>query len=181
MDEDCKRVESLLTSCNECESTSSRSSSLSSQMKSDSAMLSSVVRSMVVSCGELDDGVELNGLAERVCDVDEAEDGTTLGTISCSGQDGTAGRFLWRGGASRAVGAGSVVGPSRGPPGWAAAARLLEFFLNFHPTLAACDLMARVDVGCGDSPNVMKLSIPCRGCPWARCWDMTLPDDTKTN
>lgn len=127
-----------------------------------------------MSCGESDDGLETDELVERECEVDEAKDGTTLGTISFSGQDGTAGRFLWRGSASCAGGAGSVVGPSRGPPpGWAAAARLLEFFLNFHPALAACDLMARVDVGCGDSPNVMKLSIPCRGCPWACCWDMT--------
>lgn len=127
-----------------------------------------------MSCGELDDVVGLDELVEIVCEVDGAKDGTTVGTISCTGQDGTAGRFLWRDDASRAVGAGSVVGPSRGPSGWAAAARLLEFFLSFHPTLAACDLMARVDVGCGDSPNVTKLSMPCRGGPGARCWDMTL-------
>lgn len=174
MDEDCRRVESLLTSCNRSDSMSSKSSSSSSQTKSDSATLSSVLGSIVVSCGELDDEVELDDLVERECEVVEAKDGTTLGTLSCSGQDGTAGRFLWRDGASRAVGAGSVVGPSRGSPGWAAAARLLEFFLNFHPALAACDLMARVDVGCGDSPNVMKFSMPCRGCPGPCCWDMTL-------
>jgi hypothetical protein len=135
-------------------------------MKPGSAnSVSSAVGSMAVSCGESDDGVESDELDERVCEVDEAKDGTTLGTVSWSGQDGTAGRFLWRGGASRSVGAASVVGPSRGPPDCAAAARLLEFFLNFHPALAACDLIARVDVGCGDSPNVMKLSTPCRGCP----------------
>ena len=174
MDERCGRVGSVVLDCNACEEISSNSSSSSSQTKPDSAdPVFSVVVSMAVSCGESDDGVETDESVERVCEVDEAKDGTTLGTISFSGQDGTAGRFLWRGGASRAGGAGSVVGPSRGPPGWAAAARLLEFFLNFHPALAACDLMARVDVGCGDSPNVMKLSIPCRGCPWARCWDMT--------
>jgi hypothetical protein len=97
-------------------------------------------------------------------EVDEAKDGTILPAPSWSGQDGTAGRFLWRGCASRAPGAGSAVGPSRGPSDWAAALRLLEVFLNFHPAFAACDLMARVDVGCGDSPKVMKLSMPCLGC-----------------
>lgn len=174
MVERCGRVGSVVANCNAWGVISFNSSSSSSQMKPNSAAsVSSVVVFMAVSCGEVDDGVELDELVEIVREVDEVKDGTTLGTISCSGQDGTAGRFLWRDGESRAVGAGSVVGPSRGPPGWAAAARLLEFFLNFHPALAACDLMARVDVGCGVSPNVMKLSIPCRGCPWARCWDMT--------
>lgn len=56
--------------------------------------------------------------------------------ISCSGHDGTAGIFLWRGGTNwAAAGAASAVGPS-----WAflaAAVRVLEFFRDFHPALAA--------------------------------------------
>jgi len=49
---------------------------------------------MAVSCGELDDGVESDEFVERDCEVDEAKDGTTLGRVSWSDQDGTAGRSL---------------------------------------------------------------------------------------
>lgn len=82
------------------------------------------------------EGVEHEEFVVERDDVedDDDRDGVGLCATTISGaHDGTIGRFLWRD-AYRALGAGSVVGRTSGED---AAKTLLEFFLDFHPALAA--------------------------------------------
>ena len=136
--------------CRDFEDTSSSASSTD---------LNLVISGSMTSGGDwVIDGVGHEELVEGgdLEDDDDREGVGLCATTTLGAHDGTIGKFLC-GGAGRAAGTGSVVGRTSG---WGAAKTLLEFFLDFHPALAACERMARVDFdGCG-SPKVMKFSWP---------------------